>query len=257
MSAAIKFPKRGELVIGIIRKVNPFSVSVEMEDYPDIDGMIHISEVARKWIKDIRDFVKEGEKVVLLVVKVDEEKGFAGLSLKRVSEREKEDKLMESKREMKAQRMLEAVAAKKGLKPEEAQAAIGDELKEKFGEMFKAFKLSMTEDGYKTLLKRGLSEDWAKIIKEVAEETMEIKERKLEGTLEITCSKPNGVDIIRKVLADTEKKGVTIRYISAPKYSISFITKEAKRGEKKLVGAAEEIIKAIKAQGGEAKFEYK
>ncbi|MEM5804293.1 MAG: S1 RNA-binding domain-containing protein [Candidatus Aenigmatarchaeota archaeon] len=257
MNAAAKFPKRGELVIGTITKVNPFSVGVRLDEYPDVDAMIHISEVARKWIKDIRDFVKEGEKVVLLVVRVDEDKGFVGLSLKRVSEREKEEKLKESKREMKATRMIGTVAKKLGLKPEEAQEKIGNELKEKFGEMFKAFKLSMTEDGYKTLLKRGVSEEWARTIKEVAEETMEIKEKELKGTLELTCYKPNGAEIIRKVLSDAEKKGVVIRYISAPKWSISYTTKEAKKGEKKLIGAAEEIAKSIRAQGGEAKFEYK
>ncbi|MFQ6010088.1 MAG: translation initiation factor IF-2 subunit alpha [Candidatus Aenigmatarchaeota archaeon] len=251
-----KFPRRGELVIGTVSRVNPFSAFVKLEDYPGVEGMIHISEIARKWVKDIRDFVKEGKRIVVLVMRVDPVKGHVGLSLKRVSKRDVEEKLKEAKREQKAERMLEIAAKKRSMETRDAYEEVGHLMKERFGEMFKVFKLSMTEDGYRLLIKRGIPEEWAKTIREVAEETMEIKERELKGILELTCSKPDGIEVIKKVLKDAGEKGFIIKYISAPKYSISILSKEAKKDEKKLRAAAEDIIKAMKAGGGEGRFIY-
>ena len=249
-----KFPRRGELVIGTVSRVNPFSAFVKLEDYPGVEGMIHISEIARKWIKDIRDFVKEGKKVVVLVMRVDPRKGHVALSLKRVSRRDSDEKLKEAKREQKAEKMLEIAAGKMDIKPEDAHEQVGELMKDRFGEMFKVFKLSMTEDGYKLLIKRGIPEEWAKTIKEVAEETMEIREREIKGVLELTCSKPEGMEIIKKVLKDAEKKGFILRYISAPKYSISIVTKDAKKGERSLEAGANDLIKELGKKGGEGKF---
>ena len=188
-------------------------------------------------------------------MRVDPAKGHVALSLKRVSKSASDEKLRQIKREQKAERMLEILARKREMKTEEAYEQIGETMKDMFGEMFKAFRLSMTEDGYKLMIKKGIPEDWAKAIREVAEESMEIKEREIRGMLELTCDKGDGVDIIKKVLKDAEEKGFIIRYISAPKYSISIVTKDAKKGEKKLEACAEDIIKSIKKKGGEGKFE--
>ena len=79
-----KWPKRGELVIGTVVRINPFSVFIALEEYDKKEGMVHISEVAGKWVRDIRKFVKLGEKVVVEVMFVDKEKRQIGLSLKRV-----------------------------------------------------------------------------------------------------------------------------------------------------------------------------
>ena len=65
---ATPLPQKGELVLGTISRVNPFSVQIALDEYPGKEGSVHIGEVARKWIKDIRDFVKEGQKVVCLVL---------------------------------------------------------------------------------------------------------------------------------------------------------------------------------------------
>ena len=50
---------------------------------------MHISELANHWIKNIRDFVKEGQKVACKVLKVDDFKGHIDLSKRRISDRDK------------------------------------------------------------------------------------------------------------------------------------------------------------------------
>lgn len=250
-----EWPERRELVIGTVTRVNPYSVFISLEEYGGKEGMVHISEVAGKWVRDIRDFVKVGKKVVALVMNVDVEKQHIALSLKRVRTYDSEEKMREYKRGLKAEKMLEVVAKKLNMSSSEAQEKIGEKLQEIFGELFKAFQMSMNPQGYELLIKKGVSEDWAKVIKDVASEQMELKEIEIRGTVELNCFKPDGIEIIKKVLKDSkEKYSVSIRYVSAPKYSLSIKTKDAKLGEKTIKEASEYIIKNMKSLGGEGSF---
>jgi translation initiation factor 2 subunit 1 len=250
-----EWPERRELVIGTVTRVNPYSVFISLEEYPGKEGMVHISEVAGKWVRDIRDFVKAGKKVVAMVMNVDPQKQHIALSLKRVRTYDAEEKMREFKRNIKGDKMMEALARRLKMKPEEAQEKIGTKLEEIFDETFKAFQMSMNPQGYELLLKKGISEEWAKEIKAVAEDQMELKEMDIKGIIDVKVFKPDGVEIIKKTLKDAkEKYKVDIKYVSAPNYSLSFRTKDAKFGEKVLKEASDDIIKTIKASGGEGSF---
>ncbi|MCD6381620.1 MAG: S1 RNA-binding domain-containing protein, partial [Candidatus Aenigmarchaeota archaeon] len=61
-----KIPSKGELVVCRITRVNPHSAFAYIEDY-DREGMIHISEVASGWIKDIKNHLKVGQIAVTKV----------------------------------------------------------------------------------------------------------------------------------------------------------------------------------------------
>jgi len=250
-----EWPERGELVIGTVVRVNPYSAFISLEEYGKKEGMIHISEVAGKWVRDIRDFVKVGQKVVSLVMYVDREKNHISLSLKRVKKYDAEEKMREYKRELKGEKMLAQVARKLNMNMNDVYNDIGFKLQDIFGETFKAFQMSMTPQGYDLLVRKGISEDWVKTIKAVAEEQMEVKEVSIKGVIELKCFKPDGVEIIKKILKDAkEKYELDIKYISAPRYSIALKTKDAKGGEKKIKEASEEIIKNIEKFDGEGSF---
>ena len=79
------FPEDSELVICTVTKINPGSVFVNIDEY-DRSGLIHISEISPGRIRNIRDYVKEGKKVVCKVLHVDSNKGHIDLSLRRVSD---------------------------------------------------------------------------------------------------------------------------------------------------------------------------
>jgi translation initiation factor 2 subunit 1 len=250
-----EFPERGELVIATVTKVNPFSVQVTMDEY-EKEGMIHVSEVARKWVKDIREFAKVGQKIVAKVVRIDRETGYVALSLKRRSKRDSEERMKEFKKETKAERMLESVAKEKKIDLDKAYEEIGFLLQEMFGEMFKAFQMSLTPEGREILEKKKIPARWIKVMSKVAEKQMEIKEVPIKVILEITCPKSGGIDIIKKVLLDAQKKySVEVNYISAPKYSMTLYTKNPKRGEKEIMKISEAISKKMKTSGGECTYE--
>ena len=74
MTKLYEFPEQGELVIATVKNVKNFGAFVTLDEYEDKEGFIHIAEVATGWVKYIRDFVREGQKIVCKVLKVDESK---------------------------------------------------------------------------------------------------------------------------------------------------------------------------------------
>jgi small subunit ribosomal protein S1 len=83
--------KPGQLVAGTITKLTKFGAFARIEGENDLEGLIHISELADGHIDHPREAVSEGQSVTLRVVKVDPEKRRMGLSLKRVSSAEYAD----------------------------------------------------------------------------------------------------------------------------------------------------------------------
>jgi len=249
-----KYPDPGEKVIGTVTKVNPFSIMIALDEYKGIEGMVHISEVSRKWVKDIREFAKEGEKTVVLVLKVEPEKGHVSLSLKRVSQREADEKLKEIKRGQKAERLIEMAAKELGLPAAQAKESMGEKLKELFGEAYKAFLLSLTPAGKEQLLKKGIPDKWVHAISSVAEKNIEMKEVDLRAELELKSSVGDGIERIKKALAGIETAGIDVKYISAPVYRLSMRTKDAKAGDRKMEQIAAAAIKNV-GEGSYKKIE--
>ncbi|HID47317.1 MAG TPA: S1 RNA-binding domain-containing protein, partial [Methanococcaceae archaeon] len=101
------FPEEGELVIGTVVDVKPYGAFVQLLEYPNREGMIHISEVSSGWVKNIRDHVKRGQRVVAKVMRVDKKKGHIDLSLKRVTEQQKKAKIQEWQRFQRAEKLLQ------------------------------------------------------------------------------------------------------------------------------------------------------
>jgi len=85
MSTEIQeMPEQGEIVIATVTKVMDHGAYVTLDEYNGIQGFLHISEIAPGWIRSISRFVKENEKKVLLVKKINLSRGDIDLSLKQV-----------------------------------------------------------------------------------------------------------------------------------------------------------------------------
>ncbi len=254
MTKEEKWPKRGELVLGTVVKVNPFSAFISLEEYDKKEGMVHISEVAGKWVRDIRKFVKLGDKLVVKVMRIDKEKRHINLSLKRVSKYDAEGKMREYKKKLKAEKMLKALAKKLNISQDEVNKKIVSDIEEIFGSVFDIFQTSLTPQGYDLLIRKGIEEKWVKAIKEVAEELMELKEKNIKKIIELKSYEPGGINIIKKTLADAKKEHkIDIKYISAPRYSLTLKTKNPKEGERKIKEISEDIVKKIESLGGDGK----
>ena len=71
----------GAILEGTIINITTFGAFVEIEGKT---GLVHISEVADSYVKDIRDFLKEGDKIPVKVVRI-EPTGKISLSIKQAN----------------------------------------------------------------------------------------------------------------------------------------------------------------------------
>jgi small subunit ribosomal protein S1 len=71
----------GHIIKGKVTKLTNFGAFVELE--PNLEGLLHISELADHKIDKPQDIVKEGEEVEVKILKVDTEARKIGLSLRR------------------------------------------------------------------------------------------------------------------------------------------------------------------------------
>jgi len=244
------FPKKDEFVVCKITKINPNSIFVHLEEY-DKEGMVHISEIASGWVRDIRRHVKLGQVVVAKVIYVDKKSGHIGLSLKRVSKQQEKDKLRQYKLEQRAEKMLEMVAKDLGKTAEQIYKDIGSKFNEAFGSVYKGFLYAIESP---PKIEKLIPKDVANVLKKIAEKNIEKKEFEFRANLILKTTKPDGVRTIKKILLDAEKKGLTVKYISAPNYLISFKSKKAKEGEKAFEKMIGEIVKNARKLGIETEY---
>ena len=71
----------GHIIKGKVTKLTNFGAFVELE--PDLEGLLHISELADHKVDKPQDVVKEGDEIEVKILKVDSEARKIGLSLRR------------------------------------------------------------------------------------------------------------------------------------------------------------------------------
>ena len=252
-----EWPEVGDLVIATIQDVTDFGAYVKLDEY-DKRGLLHISEISSSRIRNIRDFVREGQKVVLKVLRVDIEKGHIDVSLRRVTKREKIEKIMFWKRERKAETLLRGVAEKTGLSLDEVYEKVGVPMEREYG-LYEGFE-KVVKEGVAALTKIGIPEELAATVAEIGKERMRVPMVKVKGTVELRCMKPKGVKIIKDAFLNVKKaeksRDVKLRFyvVAAPKYCIEVMAENYKRAEAVLQKVAENVVSNVAKAGGQGVF---
>ncbi|MCX8176576.1 MAG: translation initiation factor IF-2 subunit alpha [Candidatus Bathyarchaeota archaeon] len=253
------FPEVGELVVATVSSITDYGAYVKLDEYRNIEGLLHISEISSGWVKNIYDYVREGQKLVLKVLRVDKEKGHVDLSLRRVSKREKQEKMAEWKRKKRALSILEAAAQKVNLDPEKLVNEIVPVFEDKLGGLYEGLE-ELVEKGEELAEKLKLPSEWVKAIYDVAKQKIKPQAVSIKGILKLTTTAPNGVEIIKKILMESKsvrrfrKARVDIYTIGAPRYVVEVTAKNYKDAEKVLNEVVSYALKEIKSTGGEGEF---
>ncbi|NMB34065.1 MAG: S1 RNA-binding domain-containing protein [Clostridium sp.] len=79
----------GKIVDGKVSGITNFGAFVQLSNGQT--GLVHISEVAKEYVKDIKEHLKENQTVKVKIISVDEG-GKISLSIKRVSENKRPSK---------------------------------------------------------------------------------------------------------------------------------------------------------------------
>ena len=82
--------KVGDIVECVVTGVQSYGAFVLIDDR--INGLIHISEISKGYVRNIEDFVRVGDTVFVKILELDEEELRAKVSLKEIREVNKRER---------------------------------------------------------------------------------------------------------------------------------------------------------------------
>ncbi len=252
------YPKKREIIIGTVTRVLPHSVFVNLNEYKNLEGMIHTSEIERRLVRNLKSFFKEGRKLVCTVIDVNPSKEHINLSLKRVGSSQKRTKEKEWKNEKKADEILHAFAKMNKLKIEEVYKKFADKILEKYGLLYPAFE--EIARGNENILKNiKIDSKIKKKALDLISKRITIPTSKITKTVQISCYCENGVEVIKKAfeLAEEHAKKKNIKfkvlYAGAPNYKITIETEN----KKEINNHVEEILDIVEKHISKNKGKFK
>lgn len=239
-------PEIGDLVVCTVKDVRDFGVVCTLDEYPGKEGFIHITEVSSGWIKYIRDYVREGKRIVCKVLDANPSRGRFDLSLRRVNDHQKREKLKEWKNEQRAEKILENLLSQFSGKVE--KGAVTEELEEKFGSLAYALEVAAADPAqFQSELK---NKEWANAIVGYARENLKPPISEVRGIIKLKDNSGDGIEVIKSAIQAGKREGIEITYLGAPQYRIVSTAKDAKVAEENMKKAGEEIIAYLKKHGG-------
>ncbi|MCH8067517.1 MAG: translation initiation factor IF-2 subunit alpha [Nanoarchaeota archaeon] len=248
------FPEEDELVMCTVTKVQFHSVFANMDEYGK-SGMIHISEVSPGRIRNIRDFVKEGKKIVCKVLRINTERGHIDLSLRRVTETQQRKKVDEIKQEQKAEKILEFVVRDLKLDMNKLFNDISSSISEKYISLYDFFQHVVADSN--AIKDAGVDAKTGKTLEEAIKSRIKEVKIKIESKLKLTSFAANGVDIVKEALKKAEEAGkenILIKYLGAGSYNVTVNGKDYKEAENILEKASEKALEYIRKNDGDGEL---
>ncbi len=214
----------------------PYGAFCILPEYNNLEAFLHVSEVAPRWIKNIHEFISEGQRHVMKVHRVDREKNQVDISIKRVSEEEKKRKLEMVQNEKRGTKLLE-IALEAAKAPGDA-AAVRKEIESHFDDIYTCFK-EVSLKGEDALKKLELSKAVKAKIVEVAQKSIKKPVVEVDSIVTLVCYNADGVSDLRKALEVGDD--IAVHYLGAPRYKVSLTAPDYKSAEKRLSAVLEHI----------------
>ncbi|KAK5778426.1 translation initiation factor eIF2 subunit alpha PWA37_000322 [Arxiozyma heterogenica] len=249
-----KFPEVDDVVMVNVQQIAEMGAYVKLLEYDNIEGMILLSELSRRRIRSIQKLIRVGKNDVVVVLRVDKEKGYIDLSKRRVSSEDIikcEEKYQKSKT---VHSILRFCAEKFQIPLEDLYKSIAWPLSRKFGHAYEAFKLSIIDDsvweGIEPPSKEILEELKTYISKRLTPQAVKIR-----ADVEVSCFSYEGIDAIKEALKaaedlSTEQMQIKVKLVAAPLYVITTQALDKNIGVELLEKAIEKISEVIGKYGG-------
>eukprot|EP00586_Coscinodiscus_wailesii_P020589 CAMPEP_0172507996 /NCGR_PEP_ID=MMETSP1066-20121228/208372_1 /TAXON_ID=671091 /ORGANISM="Coscinodiscus wailesii, Strain CCMP2513" /LENGTH=336 /DNA_ID=CAMNT_0013285771 /DNA_START=44 /DNA_END=1054 /DNA_ORIENTATION=- len=252
-----QYPELESLVVVTVRHIADMGAYVSLLEYNNIEGMILLSELSRRRIRSINKLLRVGRNEVVMVLRVDREKGYIDLSKRRVSPEDVaacEDRFSKAKA---VHGVLRHMAEKKKLYLEDLYERVAWPLYKKYGHAFDAFKLALaedqTEDPFEDI--QGIPDDLKDELKAYIRRRLAPQPIKIRSDIEVSCYTYEGIDAIREALfkgmaLSTDNCAIKIKLIAPPIYVLSTMTLEKEAGIGLLDRCIDVIRTTITEKGG-------
>ncbi|KYK59211.1 eukaryotic translation initiation factor 2 alpha subunit [Drechmeria coniospora] len=256
-----KYPEIDSFVMVNVKQIAEMGAYVKLLEYDNIDGMILLSELSRRRIRSIQKLIRVGRNEVVVVLRVDKEKGYIDLSKRRVSP---EDMVKCEERYNKSKTVhliMRHVAEKTQVPIETLYETIAWPLNRKFGHAIDAFKLSITNPEVWndiTFHSQAVSDE----LKLYISKRLTPQKTKIRADIEVTCFGYEGIDAVKAALrtaeagnaaiAESDNSGteVKVKLVSPPLYVLTSTCLDKSLGISRLQEAIADIRKSIEGAGG-------
>jgi len=250
-------PEINEVVVCKISRILDYGVFVELLEYDNVQGFVHISQVSSSWIKNIRNFVKENQIRAGQVLNIDRSKNQIDLSFNKVSQGVQREKIEVWKQSKRSQKLIELIANQGKVSFDVAWKEIAEPLLEEYESLYDAFQGILLKDP--AVLKK-VDKKWHKILIETVEKNIDIPTKTVKGLLSLTSTASNGVEIVKSALAQAEKYSnhdaeIDLSYVGSGKYMLKVTSFDYKVAEKVLREVSENAVESMRAAKGKANFE--
>lgn len=250
------FPVKDELVVAKAKRILPHCVFLDLMEFDNKEGMLHISEIAPGWVKNIRSHVQENQQVICKVMDIDKSKGYIDISLKRVSSGEKNAKMNEWKMEKKMTIMIRMIG-KKMKKTSEAQKII-EKIITEYGSLSELFS-EMSKKDISVIKEIGLPNKWEEEIINSVTEHIKSHRVKVTNVFQLKTFESDGVDKIKELIKEIEKNQdseMEINYLGTPRYQITVLATDYKKAEdimERIMNDMEKLSEKLKIEFSKVK----
>lgn len=223
-----------DLVLCTVKSIVGTTVFVHIEG--NGEGTIVVSEIAPGRIRNLRDYVVPNKKIVCKIIRIDD-KGNINLSLRRVSNKEREEVLERIEKEKEFSSIVKAVLKDKA--PE-----ILDKIKKDNSPLYTFVELCKeSPSNLKKYFSNEQADNICKILSAKSEKKIEIKKE-----FSLSSLSSNGIISIKNILSPYSN----ITYLAAGRYLIKISSDNYKKANQEM----NKIISDIENKADKAKMNF-
>ncbi|PVU89238.1 hypothetical protein BB559_005175 [Furculomyces boomerangus] len=249
-----QYPEPEEFVMVKVRQIADMGAYVQLEEYGNIEGMVLLSELSRRRIRSVQKLIRVGKREVVVVLRVDKDKGYIDLSKRRVTPEDAakcEERYQKSKA---VHSIMKNVSTKLNVDLEEMYKSFGWPLYKKYGHAYDAFKLSLS-DQESIFSEFNIQQDLLDELIHNIKRRLTPQPVKIRADVEVSCYGYQGVDAIKKALksgedCSTEEVPIKVKLIAPPLYVLTTNSLNKTAGTEVMEKAIVAIEEAIRAEDG-------
>jgi len=260
---AEKFPDIEDAVMVNVRSIAEMGAYVNLLEYNNIEGMILLSELSRRRIRSVNKLIRVGRNECVVVIRVDQDKGYIDLSKRRVYTKDLiacEERFAKAKA---VNSILRHVAEQLAYDSDQQLEDLYERTAWCFDKKYK--KKASCYDVFKKAVTDATVLDECDIDKNTKQKLLEdIRKRltpqavKIRSDIEVSCFTYEGIDAVKAALIEglkcsTEDLPIKINLIAPPQYVVTTNTLERTEGLAAVNTALERIRETIEGAGGNFK----
>lgn len=248
------YPEVDDLVLVQVKNVAEMGAYVELLEYNNIEGMILLSELSRRRIRSIHKLIRVGRNEVVVVLRVDKDKGYIDLSKRRVSPEDIakcEEKFNKSRA---VHSILRHVSETCKVRLEDLYKQFAWDLYKTYGHAYDAFKLIVSESD-RVLSKYNIDPKVKDQLVKNIQRRLTPQAVKIRADIELSCFQYDGIEAIKDALhaginCGTADMPIMIKLVAPPLYVMFTTSLDKDQGIELLKNACAEIEKSIRTKGG-------